>query len=789
MQLNNPLQMNDWEIKKTLMVILAIQLAIWGAIGLDAINIHIPLLRQLIGFIYLTFIPGILILRILKLHRLGNIETLLYTIGLSLATLMFIGFFISMVYPIFGISSAISLFPLITTISAVVLLLCAQSYIRDKEFADPAFIDLGEVLSPPVLFLCLIPFMAIFGTYLVNFQHNNILLMLMIAVIAIVALLIGFNSFNRKNLYPLAVFIIAISLLYHRSLISMYIWGWDIHTEFYYSNLVMENFHWDTTIPSGVNAMLSIVMLAPIYSNICSMSITWVFKIFYPVLFALVPLGLYRVFQKQTNDKIAFLSCFFFVSFFTFYTEMLALARQQIAELFLVLLVMLMVDKNMDKAKNSFLFIVFSISLAVSHYGLSYIYMICLIIVWLMLVAGENRAVQKIFSNIFSKFGSKRKRTDANLVHQKKVRKISSTFVLIFVIFAMAWYMFVSSSSAFNAIVKIGDQIAGSIFTDFLNPEAAQGLNIIILEMSSPLHSIAKYLHLLFQFFIFVGIATLMLNYKKMKFERTYKSFSLINFMICVGGIVLPHFASALNTTRLYQITLIFLAPFCVIGGMIVFEMIAEAVKAFWTNKSVRSSSEVKSSRNYLYWFLRSGCSFPTRISLPGNFKMAPVLSVFFAIFLLFNSGWFFEIAKDHPNSIALSQESCRNSKDIDDKVALYNALNVFEQDVYGAKWLSKNRGSNKKIYADCVGSTPLGSYGMIEDETLTQISNTTKIQKETYIYLGYPNVVEKIARVYSPGPQKRIEVYNTTEIFNFLNTTNAIYLNRGCEIYYRGEK
>ena len=65
--------MNDWEIKKFLSVILSIQLALWGVIGLDAMGIQIPIIRQLIGFIYLTFVPGILILRILKLHNLGNI--------------------------------------------------------------------------------------------------------------------------------------------------------------------------------------------------------------------------------------------------------------------------------------------------------------------------------------------------------------------------------------------------------------------------------------------------------------------------------------------------------------------------------------------------------------------------------------------------------------------------------------------------------------------------------------------------------------------------------------------
>ena len=73
--------MNDWGIRKFLKVVLAIHLAFCGAIGLDIVGLQIPILRQLIGFIYLTFIPGVIILRILKLHKLGSIETLLYSVG------------------------------------------------------------------------------------------------------------------------------------------------------------------------------------------------------------------------------------------------------------------------------------------------------------------------------------------------------------------------------------------------------------------------------------------------------------------------------------------------------------------------------------------------------------------------------------------------------------------------------------------------------------------------------------------------------------------------------------
>ena len=438
LNLNNPLQMNDWEIKKFLKVILAIQLAVWGVIGLDAAGLQIPIIRQLICFIYLIFVPGIIILRILKLHNLGNIETLLYTVGSSIATLMFTGLFMNTVYPLFGISGPISIAPFIITISVVVFILCVLSYVRDKDFSDPGFIDVGNVLSPPALFLCLIPFLAIFGAYLMNFYRDNSLIIVLIIVIALVALLIGFDKSIPKKLYPLAVFVIAISLLFHRSLISMYISGCDIQFEYYLCNSVKMNGIWDPTMFGSLNAMLSLVMLAPIYSIISNMEITWVFKIIYPLLFSLVPLGLYRVFQKQTDDKIAFLSCFFFMSFSTFFGEMPALARQEIAELFLVLLILLMIDKNMNRIKRSFLFIVFGISLVVSHYGLSYFYMFWLISAWLLLVLAENHNMQELKGRFLSKFGRWKEKLARNPKSLKiEDKTISSTFVLLFVVFTL----------------------------------------------------------------------------------------------------------------------------------------------------------------------------------------------------------------------------------------------------------------------------------------------------------------------------------------------------------------
>ena len=742
LNLDNPLQMNDWEIKKFLKVILVLQLAMWSAIGLDAIGLQIPLFRQFIGFVYLIFVPGIIILRILKLHKLGNIETLLYTVGLSIATLMFTGLFMNTVYPLFGISGPISLTPFIITISVVVFVFCVLSYVRDKDFSDPSFIDIGSVLSPPALFLCLIPFLAVFGTYLMNFYRDNILIMVLIVVIVLVALLIGFDKFIPKKLYPLAVFVIAISLLFHRSLISMYVTGYDIQFEYYLCNLVKTNAIWDPTMFGNLNAMLSLTMLAPIYSIISNMEITWVFKIIYPLIFSLVPLGLYRVFQKQTDDRIAFLACFFFMSLATSFGEMPTLARQEIAELFLVLLILSMIDKNMDRIKRSFLFIVFGISLVVSHYGLSYIYMFCLISAWLILVLAKNPNMQKLLDNFRSKFGRWKEKLASNtLSSNAKDKTIRSTFVLLFVVFTLTWYMYVSSSSTFDTIVNIGDHIASSIFTDFLNPDAAEGLYLIMPKESTYtlLQRINQIILYLNQIFIVIGCIVL-LKQREMKFERNYAAFSMINLSILFASIAVPFFASSLNMVRVYQITLIFLAPFCVIGGIIVLKAISKIVRVTWTNKAVRRSLKI--------------------------------LSVHFVIFLLYQTGFVSYVAEGQSNSISLDSTA---------KGYCYN-----DQEVLGAKWLTCAKGSSH-VYADkarwiflCSRLGGKGEGGPI----MFTVGNINQIQEDSYIYFGTRNAVEHNVTVMRFGPEVGYSIYEYINSEYVVDGRSKIYANGGSEIY-----
>lgn len=736
----DPLQINDWNFKTFICIVLSVQLAAMGSIGLDLIGIHFPILRQLTCFIYLTFIPGIIILRILKLHKLGSAETLLYSVGLSLFFLMFTGFLMNIFYPLFGINRPLSVIPLMMTINSIILLLCIFSC-NDKNFSSEShpFIKISDILSPYVLFMCLLPFLSIFGTYLVNFYNQNILLIALLLIISFISILMAFYQVPRNTLL-FSIMAISISLLYHRSLISTNLWGWDIHNEFFYSNLVINNSFWDSNIFSNVNSLLSINILAPIYSIICNLNLTWVFKIIFPLLFSLVPLGLYLIFEKQTDERISFLSVFFFMSIFSFYGELPVLARQEIAELFLVLLILLMSSTYITDYKISVLFLLFSISLVVSHYAVTFIFIFLLVSFWITTIFIDKFRLDQLLINSFNAYRPKRIPTLQSSVNENKSYFIiTSNYILIVLVFTFGWYLYTSASAPFRSITLVLNAVCNHILTDFLDPNTVQGSKILVMGTTSLVYTILKYLHIITQFFILIGVSKLLISYNEMRFKKEYSILSIISLIICFACITVPYFAYSITVTRLYHIALFFLSPFCIIGGIIFFRPFVDAL----------NKSKINSTKNTL-----------------------KLLSIFFAFFLLFNSGFMHEIIG--PNSQSISLNSTLD----------YTRFN--DGEIKGADWAMKV--NNTKVYGDEFGKVLLGQYvpdswniGIFNGDT-NQIPSNSLIYLRTLISRG--TIVVPARKLSYEKSFDYIPLNDSLFYSNVLVKRNKIYCNSYSEVY-----
>jgi uncharacterized membrane protein len=535
---------------------------------------NIPVARQIIGFLYLTFVPGFIIVKLLKLDELDGLETVLFSVGFSVAFLVLAGLLANEFCILLGVSKPLSLVPLTIILTSLILVGAMLVSLRNEDVKLLRVETLG--LSPLTLVFAVFPVLSVVGAFLVNASGNSSILLFMILSIAI---LLAFGVLSKRfvppKLYPFAILMISAALLFHSSLFSSYIGGHDIHLEYYLFKLTQNNAYWNSTAfftqftYGELNSMLSVTVLPTIYSNTLNMEATWILKIVYPLIFSFLPLALYKMWQTNTDKKIAFTSAFLLMGEITFHSEMLALARQMIAELFVVLLFLVLLDKKMNSTNAKICFAIFSVSLVVSHYAVSTIFLFFIFFAWLyMFLAG------------------------------KKPRNLTLSLVALYFALMFSWYVYTSTSASFESVLWFGDRIYGSL-GNFFNPSSRgkgvmQGLGMQTAQF--PLQIVSRIFAYATEIFIVIGFIASIARWKKRVTNREYRLFSAASMGLLAMCILLPGFAGALRMERLYHLALFFLAPFFAIG--------AEAFTGFFSRRKDKLYSSILISFILVPYFL-----------------------------------------------------------------------------------------------------------------------------------------------------------------------------------------
>ena len=486
---------NSQRISGFLQVAIIIQISFYLIVIVD-----IPIIRQILGFIYLTLIPGFAIIHLLNLN-LEPVESVVFAVGLSIAFLMMVGFLMNLLIPLLGFSEPLSLIFLMVVIGFLTMILLLLSYFRSHETFNFS-ISLKTIIVSLVAPVA--PTLSIIGTLLVNMspRSNNSVLLFMLFLIAI---LIGLAAFFKKTFfsrYPLVLYSIAIALLFHTSLFSNYIYGGDIFGEYSAFRLTIDNLFWDPNFASRLHTMLSTTILPTIYSLMLGLEGTWIFKIVYPLIFAVVPLSLYQLFKSKVGKEIAFFSTFFFMSNMIFFTELLQLPRQMVGELFYILLFLLLFKNEIEPYVKWTFFVIFSFGLVVSHYALSYIFLMFLITLWT--------------------FGTLRKRKIA----------VTASMIILFATICFAWYIYISSAETFNYLLDMIDYISENFVSDLLNPQARgsivlQGLGV--KGLGTFWHLMGRNVFYVTELFIIIGLFSSMFEKRKSFFDDGYNILAFCN--------------------------------------------------------------------------------------------------------------------------------------------------------------------------------------------------------------------------------------------------------------------
>jgi uncharacterized membrane protein len=662
-----------WKSRDFLVVILLLQLTVYATVLFD-----VPVARQVVGFIYLTFVPGLIIIKLLKLNELDGLETVLFSMGLSVAFLMIAGLLVNEFGFLLGISEPLSFVPLMTILNGFIFVGVILAYLRSDGVKLLETKTVG--LHPLALLLIGLPVLSVVGTIWVNvFNSNSILLFMMVTISSLFAMMIIPKKLPSK-FYSIAVLMIAISLLYHSSLISNYIvpFGSDVPLEHFVFKTTLDNGYWSSINPyvdviyGRFHSMLSITILPTVYSTLLNMNPTWVFKTLFPLIFSFVPLGLYQVWKRYIGKKYAFISAFLFMVQSTFYTEMLGLNRQMVAELFFVLLLLVILNKKMKTPSKMTCFMIFSFGLVASHYGLSEIFLFFISLPLILL-----------------------------FVVKKPNRKITASMVALFFVVMFTWCIYTSSSAVFDSILEFGNYVYSQL-GEFFNP-ASRGQTVLRgLGLESPptiWNVLSRAFAYATEFLIVVGFVGLITKRAKIHFEKVYFTLSFIAMAFLAALILVPGLANTMNMTRFYHVLLFFLAPLCVIGAKVLVSFLSKQRE---------------------------------------KLLVSILLLIVLVPYSLFQTGFVYEVTGSDSWSVPLS----KHRMDALRLYGGFGYIDVYS--VFGAQWLSENIDvKHSKLYADGVSkSYVLTIYGMIYRGYVNELSNITMVANNGTVYLSTMNVV-----------------------------------------------
>lgn len=708
------------------------------SLAVVSIVLDLPVVRQVTGFLYLTLVPGIVMMRALKLKESTIAEHVSISVGLSISLIMLLGYLANELGLIMGDQHPLSLASFLFPLSIFVLAACTYIYLAEgklesKNHPTVTIKSKRSWLVVPILMG--FPFISLVGSFLSsNFSNNTVLLFLIVGISAVYLLIAIFAKIVPAKLYPLALFAIAIALLLSTTMMSKYITGYDLHSEFYCFDLTRTNSRWTpdilgvstpatsgTVVIQSYASMLSITILPLFYSVVLKLSGELIFKVVYPIIFSIFPVALFCVYKEFFEERRAVLAVFFFVSYATFYVQMAYLARQMIGELFFVLLLLLYAKNGFkieDRARRSVLFLFFFFGIVVSHYSMTYLlifYVLCFVIV------------------------ASAKEHELNMT--------GVTHLLLLVTLALTWYFFSFYS---GAIIDLSESLNRMIvgFSDFLggrNPTILKAIGVVSLP--SMWRRIGQYTFYVVEILMGAGFLKFLATRKKLGSNQLLFSGTLVGMSLLALSIALPNFSNTLNITRIFQIALFFLSPMIVLGSETLFSLIFRALHHVHKGLS---------------WNLAH------RISIVS-------VAVVIVIFFLFQSGFIFALVGDIPASPSLTTDRTEAALK---NLSLYDSF-TFPEDVYGARWALANIGNQSQIYSDFTSQmSVLRSYGLVGENRVHPFTNNTEsIDRNAYVYLRSLNTIYHIV-------ENERSSWIIPENSSVLENTDPIYSNGGCQIF-----
>jgi uncharacterized membrane protein len=659
---------------------------------------------------------------------------ILFSVALSITFLMLVGLLLNELYLALGFTQPLSLIPLSLAIFALTIIIFLAGYkcsMPRMECFDKVLIGKIKNILPVSAILIILPILSVVGMLYFNII---ILLLSYLIMVVLCVIVVALKKQLPPNLYPFIILSISITLLSQVLLTSKYVIGFDANLEYYVFRLTQLNGNW-SFLSSTLNSiqtlnfdhMLSITILPQIYSVMMNVQGEIVFKTLYPCIHALIPLTLYTIYEKQTGKLIGLLATLFFVfTYVAFYSpEQLSLNRQIIGDLFFLLSIFLLLDTTISLTKRRILFVIFTASLAVSHYSLAYLLLAFTSVIFIV-----SKAKPKFDKTVNFK-----------------------TLLLIFVI-TLSWYSFGSASLLTSLVSPIKLTIAELTSAGMVGQNA--GTNTIynvphVFTITTWINSAFSGITIVL---LAIGILTVVLfGLKRYGISSKYTVLTILASMVLLIALAVPNLAAILNATRFYAIGLLILAPCIILGGQTFLDIIEKALTKI--NRSIGPKRILREKK--------SGAALL-------------IVAIFVSAYFLSQSGFINRALGGPINAYVLNFDQLKTSNNPEWQMEYYGAVTP-KQDMTSAIWLFNHKTVSATVFADAIsGSHALCSYGLVPNKLILPITNTTYPDNGSLVYLGSLNVVNGLIST-------ETGYFNTSQLASLQNG-NLIYSNGRSQIW-----
>ncbi|VVB84847.1 Uncharacterised protein [uncultured archaeon] len=686
------------------------------------VMLNIPIFRQAFGSVFLTFLPGFLILSILKLDDISQLKKIILTIGLSFSFLMFYGLLVNTFVLNLGYTNPLSKRWLLLAFDFVIIILYWINFIINKGKIITFRLRLNQRLNEKLMilsFIILFPSLSIFGAYLMRTDGNNIVLMFgFILIIFVVILMAIFNNKVPKNIYPFAIYSIGIFITFAFSLRSEYIVGADVHSEYYLFRVALNNLHWKIIDYSALDSCLSISLLPAIYQSILNISnIVFFYKLFYSIFIPIIPLAIYEISRKYIDDIFAFFAAIFFASSHIFMWTS-ANPRTNLAILFFVLVIMTLFT-NIKLQNKKLLLLIFMLSMVWSHYTTTYISFFVLLGIWILIQIVELKYPME--------------------------KNISFVLVMVFFVIIFFWYSQVTVGAFDNSAIGFFEGTLKGL-PQLFSVDSRGGALPEVMGKSFTYNAVPRQIHIINQWIVIIiigfGIISMIVNFRKMM-EIPTKQYDTPTFL-----------------RRKIEILYLLLAIAC-FGLLVSLVVIPQASIGLGTDRAYFQMMGV------LSFIFIIGC-----LSISQYIKIKPSLIILLILipYFMSNTGILYQLY-DLPNEPTLSS-----------KGSLYETYYIQKSDMKSAEWLSNNYNPDISIhFINSGGDNAFKDLKTLESKfsvKYTEIQNHQKI--DGYLYLQHINIVKGIfinKSLYSRN-------FNISEYPEIFNVKSEIYDNGGSKIY-----